>query len=123
MARYIRKDSKVYDFSCCKLCGTAYGGKQHNNHCPVTVCLACDTPQCLSNGLGSGQCSVCYVGLLPGWSGSKRTCSYAGCRQQAIARGKRKKNVCREHLQQNGIDKYIASVPDVLKRDWVLVND
>jgi hypothetical protein len=95
--RYVRKNRRIYNFSLCKACGSAGGTA---GLCGATTCLACNTTQCMSNGLGCGQCSVCYVGILPGWSGSDQTCAYKHCDKKAVARlGNVRKPVCKEHLE------------------------
>jgi len=67
--------------------------------CVQVRCLACNAEQCHSRGLGRGTCSICYRGMLPGWSGnnnpdqpgryssSVRTdvrCQYKGCDEMAV---------------------------------------
>jgi hypothetical protein len=95
---YVRKDRRVYEDSHCLLCGTNYGicSGEHRAH-PPTNCLACDTPQCWTNGMSRGQCSVCYVGLLPRFSRHK--CGYAKCGKDAIAAAPRVKYVCADHAK------------------------
>lgn len=80
----------------------------------VAICMMCGSPQCHGNGLGRGQCSLCYVGLLPGWSGSIGKCSYARCGKPAVARGRGHRMVCKSHAEHQGI-----GTPDL--KDWVLV--
>ena len=94
--RYVRKDARVSAGSSCRLCGTAWGGYP-TRECPVTICKACDTPQCLGNGLGHGACGICHVGLLPGWSGSDLECGYKGCTNRAVAFAPRVGTCCAEH--------------------------
>jgi len=94
--RWVRRDARIYSYGMpCSYCGTHWGG--YPNGCPVATCLACDTPQCLGNGLGRGTCGVCYLGLLPGWSGSNRGCGYKGCHDRAIAMAPRMGHVCASH--------------------------
>lgn len=105
--RYVSRDRLVFDFSHCKLCGACYGiCAGEPAACRVAICLACGTEQCSVNGLSRGQCAVCYSGLLEGWSGSGagQACSYKDCPNSAVARGRGRKLVCREHLirQQPG---------------------
>ncbi len=102
-ARYVRKDARVYHFSHCLCCGSSYGiGQGEPKACRVTRCLACGTEQCMVNGLSSGQCSVCFAGLLDGWSGSHfgQPCSYKGCAEAGVARGRGRKVVCLAHLER-----------------------
>ena len=64
----------------------------------ITVCYACGALQDMRNGLGHGACSVCYTGLLAGWSGNQgRTCTYAKCGSVAVAEGRGRKLICRAH--------------------------
>jgi hypothetical protein len=83
------------DLKSCECCGSAVcDGK-------VATCLGCGTEQCFANGLGRGACKVCLYGILPGWSGSKGTCSYKGCDAPGAfgyVRGKR--YVCHAHAKQ-----------------------
>jgi hypothetical protein len=119
--RFVRKERRVYDFSLCRLCGSAGGCSAPR--CSRAVCLACGTPQCHSNGLGNGTCGVCYVGLLPGWSGSDRPCGYKGCGERAVARAPRVGLCCRQHMQRAGVlGKVTAALMDRAKR-WDEVND
>jgi hypothetical protein len=92
-ARYVRKDSRIAQDSHCLLCGACYGICQSEPRaCRVSTCLACGTKQCSVNGLGCGQCSVCYNGLLTGWSGSNPgKCAYKGCQNESVARGRGRK--------------------------------
>ena len=69
----------------------------------ITVCYACGAFQDMRNGLGRGACSICYTGLLAGWSGNQgRTCSYAKCTDTAVARGRGRKPICRAHADHQG---------------------
>jgi hypothetical protein len=89
-ARWARRDRYRSEHGC-RYCG------RFGADCAIAVCDACGSPQCHGNGLGRGQCSICYVGLLPGWSGHDRPCSRKGCRQRAVAEAPRAGNVCAEH--------------------------
>ena len=80
----------------CAACGTFYGN-YGQACCPVTTCKLCEAPQCMGNGMGNGQCSICFSGLLPGWSGSEGTCGYKNCGKPAVARGRGRKYVCHAH--------------------------
>ena len=98
MLRYARKDRRVYQFSLCRVCGSAGGCGPTG--CTTMVCLWCGTPQCSSNGLASGHCSVCYYGFLPGWSRchAGQPCQYTGCQEPAVGnRFPRKGRVCASH--------------------------
>lgn len=98
MIRWVRKDARIYDHSLCKVCGAAGGCGRDG--CGTMTCLWCGTPQCSSNGLGRGQCSVCYYGLLPGWSGGAagQPCAYKGCADPAVVgSAPRKGKVCATH--------------------------
>ncbi|MDO8611103.1 MAG: hypothetical protein Q7R95_11310 [bacterium] len=124
MQRYVRKDRRIYDFSTCNLCGDAYGVIKPEIQHRATTCLLCGTRQCMGNGLGNGCCSICYHGLLPGWSGSEGICSYKNCGKVAVARGKQgKRYVCLEHaFKQFGNDVIERAKIDLLK-SWVLVEE
>lgn len=108
----------------CALCGSFYGVVAPRRVCETTACLACGSRQCLSRGLGNGQCGVCYYGLLPGWSGWDHPCGYKDCPHRAVARvGRgRRAYVCRGHLLRRFPD-FDARVQAVLARDWVHVED
>lgn len=98
--RYVRSNSVIYRDSHCLYCGAHCGiCKGEARACRVTTCVACGSDQCMSNGLGNGQCSVCYVGLLPGWSRFERPCRYSGCKAQAVAQDG-KWSVCAVHLEK-----------------------
>ena len=104
--RWVRKDRRIYDFSLCDLCGTAGGT---TGRCNRSICMACGSAQCSSNGLARGTCGICFIGLLPGWSGNNRKCSYKGCNNQAIARVDGQNSLrCREHLERGKWAGYIA---------------
>ena len=100
-ARYVLKDSRIYHDSHCLYCGCCYGiGKGEPRACHTTICLACGTEQCMVNGLGRGQCAICCVGLLPGWAGSNPgQCTYKGCVNPGVARGRGRKQICLAHLE------------------------
>ena len=119
MPRWVRKDRRIYDFSLCTYCGTAWGGFP-NRQCPLTTCRACGTTQCLGNGLANGTCAVCYIGLLPGWSSSSGwLCGYKGCGRDAVARvGGQAKFACAEHLARNGKADYVARAVAERDRAW-----
>ncbi len=98
--RWVRKARRIYEFSSCHCCGTCWGGYPEHR-CPVTTCLACGSAQCMGNGLGRGQCSICCHGLLPGWSGNPGVCGYAGCGQPAVfGSAPRVGRVCPAHLSR-----------------------
>lgn len=96
---YVRKDRRVYPDAHCLLCGNNYGicKGEHRAH-PPTKCAACGTPQCWTNGMSRGQCSVCYIGLLDQRFGSRK-CGYKNCGKEAIAAAPRVKYVCVDHAQ------------------------
>lgn len=67
--------------------------------CMQVRCLACGAEQCHSHGRGHGTCSVCYFGMLLGWSGNNNPdqpgrysssvrvdvlCAYKGCDAMAV---------------------------------------
>jgi hypothetical protein len=96
MIRYIRKATRVYQGGC-KWCGTHWGQPVESGQCSHTTCKACGSGQCMGNGLGRGQCGVCLIGLLPGWSGTDRPCGYKGCPERAIAACDRVGFCCAKH--------------------------
>jgi hypothetical protein len=129
MARYVRKDRRIYDFSSCGYCGTGYGTKPGCRH---VECPACGSPQCHGNGSGHGTCSVCLHGMLPGWSGNDRACGYKGCTHRAIARAPRVGFVCHEHMDRATVHvygsrltlaAYVARRIADRDREWVLIPD
>lgn len=101
MISYQRKDRRIYSDSHCLLCGDNYGicKGEHRAHRPET-CEACGTPQCWTNGLAHGTCSVCGIGFLGCFAGSNQKCGYKGCQGKAIAEAPRIKRVCREHASR-----------------------
>lgn len=123
--RYIRKDRRVYHDAHCLLCGSCYGiCSGEPRVCRPSTCLACGSVQCSVNGLVRGQCSVCYVGLLTGWPGSDRQCSYKGCTGEAVARvdGQNRAR-CRMHLERGKWVGYIARHLAERDRAWIEVDD
>lgn len=129
--RYVRLSAIVYSHSICRACGSA--GAADRPACRVTTCLACGSPQCMSHGLGRGQCAICYVGILVGWSGSDRRCSYKRCGERAIATSG-KRNVCARHAHQAravgvygregrvSVAEYIADHLARREREWALLD-
>ena len=109
--RFVRRDRRIYHDSYCQLCGTCYGiCKGEKRVCREATCLACGSKQCSVNGLGRGQCGICLIGLLTGWSGSEgRQCSYAGCSAPAVVRvdGVNKLR-CHMHVDRGKWAGYIA---------------
>lgn len=99
--RYVRKNAIIYDHAICLLCGVGYGERRADHACPTSCCLACGTIQCLHNGLARGQCSLCLVGLLDGYSTHR--CGYAGCKAQAVAAAPRVRYACHEHATAKGV--------------------
>jgi hypothetical protein len=108
--RWVRKDVRIYHDSHCLLCGACYGILRGSlRRCAEQTCLACGSKQCNVNGLSRGQCGICYIGLLPGWIGNDRQCSYQGCHERAIVRvdGANKAR-CRVHLERGKWAGYLA---------------
>lgn len=98
MIRWVRKDARIAAFSLCKFCGAAGGCGAGG--CTTMTCRWCGTAQCSANGLGWGQCAICYHGLLEGWSHTKadaRGCQYTGCPHPIVGRFPRKGYCCAEH--------------------------
>jgi hypothetical protein len=116
---WVRRDRRVRDDAHCLLCGDYYGicSGEHRAH-PPTVCLACGTAQCWTQGLSRGTCGVCYVGLLPRFSGSDRPCGYVRCANRAVAVAPRVKNVCREHLARAYKYDYVADQLATRDQQW-----
>lgn len=83
----------------------------------------------MGNGLGHGTCSICHVGILPGWSlrAKEKKCFYKGCNGEAVALSGRG-GVCREHLGRAKTGKvtlaeYIGQCIAERSRKWVLIDD
>ena len=124
MKRWVRRDRRIYDSSTCKLCGSAYGGVYPDTEHAPSTCLACGSRQCIGNGLCRGTCAICYVGLLPGWSGTDRKCQYKGCKEKAVARvDGLNKYRCRSHLERGKYLGYVGKQLDVCGQQWVLVDE
>ena len=115
--RYIRKrQNPVFKpDQQCAACGT-FWGDYGRACCPVTTCKLCESPQCMGNGIGRGQCNICLSGLLPGWAGSEGVCGYKSCGQPAVALGRGRKYVCYGHAVHQEL------IRDMAERDtrWVL---
>ena len=123
-ARYIRTDRRIYADAHCLLCGANYGiCRGERRVCRPATCKACGSAQCSVNGLGRGQCGICAVGLLSGWSGSDVPCDYTGCTEPAIARvdGVNKRR-CRAHLERGKWAGYIAKRLEDRDRTHVVVD-
>lgn len=122
--RYVRKSRCVYHDSHCQLCGACCGiCRGERRVCREATCAACGSKQCSVNGLSRGQCGVCSIGLLSGWSGSNCQCSYKGCTEQAIARADGPNcNRCRVHLERGKWAGYIAKRLEERDRNFRLVD-
>ena len=108
--RYVRRDRRICADSLCLLCGANWGiCRGARRVCRHATCKACGSAQCSANGLGLGQCGICSVGLLSGWSGSDVPCDYTGCTELAVAHvdGINKRR-CRAHLERGKWAGYIA---------------
>lgn len=118
--RWCRKDRRIYDFSTCLYCGSGHGVcKGETRAHTVTTCMACGTPQCMGNGLSRGTCGICLIGLLPGWAGNDRKCSYQGCNEKAIARADgQNKFRCRNHLERGKWEGYVAARLAEREKGW-----
>ena len=130
--RYVRKDSRAYrgidqhGSRGCQACGSHHGGTTLEGFaaigiqsmCKVSTCLVCETPQCSSNGLGSGSCSICYIGMLTGWAGTGGTCQRVHCNRDAVGRYRRRK-LCRQHLKP--VEDKIAHALAERDQHWKLV--
>lgn len=128
----IRKDRRIYNFSCCCLCGTGWGAvagaANQGEICAPNICLACGSTVCQSHGLDRGNCPICLVGRLGpgvtktggGWSGWDRgVCHYKGCRAKPVADDGRWP-VCSVHLEQRRPG-YIANLLASMPRGWLNV--
>jgi hypothetical protein len=118
--RWVRRDRRVSDHSLCDLCGAA---GFTSGRCRVTTCLCCGSPQCMANGGARGQCSICHVGLLPGWSGTDRPCGYKGCPNRAVCAAPRVGYCCREHRGRAGLLPRMNEYLLARGKEWVLVDD
>lgn len=99
--RYVALASSEYArTNGCRYCGSMREGPVD---CKLVECKACGSPQCFGNGSARGTCSICLVGLLPGWSGHDRRCGYKGCFAPSIAEAPRVKQVCRTHVDQPSV--------------------
>jgi hypothetical protein len=114
--RHIRHDAH------CLLCGDYYGicAGEKRAH-PPSICKACGTPQCWTNGLARGQCSICLIGLLDRFSARK--CGYAGCGHDAVAAVPRVKYACKTHLAQAKIggiaaEQYVTQRLNDRSKNW-----
>lgn len=100
-ARWVRKLYRGASNGGCPACGSCYGRSDPSKPCEVSTCQACGSAVCASYGLGKGQCPVCMLGLLTGWSGCDRyRCGYAGCGEQAVSAAPRVGHVCKAHLSK-----------------------
>jgi hypothetical protein len=120
--RFVRSDATIYDFSCCGLCGTGWGGGKasEGTACSVCVCAACGTPQCQVSGLARGTCSVCLVGFLDGWGRYKSPCGYAKCKEPAIMEAPRVGQACRAHAEARGLMVKVRQRLAQRERSWRL---
>lgn len=101
--RWARRDRRVYEHSCCSICGTGWGAApgaaRQGATCKPSTCAACGSIVCQSHGLGNGRCPICLIGLLSGWGGNNRPCRYKGCQARAVALDGRW-HVCAAHLER-----------------------
>lgn len=123
--RWVRRDRRILHDSHCLLCGACHGICQGEPRvCRTSTCRACGSVQCSVNGLACGQCSVCHIGLLTGWSGTDRQCQYTGCHEPAIVRvdGQHQYR-CRTHAERGKYLGYIARQLASRDRYWQEVDD
>ena len=125
MTRWVRKDRRIYHDSYCLLCGANYGIVQGApRRCGTSTCLACGSSQCSVNGLTRGQCGICSIGLLTGWSGTDRPCGYKGCTERAIVRADGQNPYrCRVHLEQGKWKGYLDTRIAEREKYWQEVED
>lgn len=114
--RFVHKNARVYPDSTCQLCGVHYGERRPDHACPVSLCLACETPQCLYSGLARGQCSLCFVGLLDGYT--IPLCGYMGCRAKAIVTMPRVGYACLKHAVVKGRMAYVHATHEREIANW-----
>lgn len=119
MKRLIRKEPyNIFDPKQCRYCGSFYGtvepGPRGCRQCRPSTCLLCGSRVCMTYGLARGTCPVCYIGLLPGWSGNDCRCQRKGCTNKA-AGVYRKRRLCRDHIPA---DKWTADL-----EQWREVDD
>jgi hypothetical protein len=128
--RMVRRDARIPSDYGCTFCGTCWGQPSRSGHCDATQCKACGSVQCMGNGLGRGQCAICFAGLLPGWSGTDRACGYKGCKERAIAAAPRVGYVCGTHALRaihnrtgggQTVAEHIRRCLDVAPLMWVFV--
>lgn len=121
--RWTRRNRRIDTFSRCKICGTCWGGE--GQRCAPTTCPACGSTVCMGHGLGNGKCPICMFGLLPGWSGNRRVCTYKHCGQPAIARhpSRRPWYVCKAHWERAGGAFTVEIALSRRPHDWELVDD
>lgn len=126
MTRYVHKDRRVYHDAHCLLCGACSGiCKGEHRVCRRAICHACGSAQCSINGLSRGQCGICHIGLLSGWSGSdSHLCDYKGCTDRAIVRVDGANNYrCRRHVERGKWAGYLNSRLAAREREFVEVED
>jgi len=61
MQRWVRKDRRIYEFSDCRLCGSAHGVVKPEIEHRESTCLACGSRQCLGNGTARGTLTVVWL--------------------------------------------------------------
>lgn len=122
--RWVLRNRQIYPWSHCRICGTSWGSSK-TGQCSPTTCGACGSTVCMGYGLGNGKCPVCYFGLLPGWSGNQRTCSYKGCDKPAIAVDPRNRNryVCENHWRRLGGEEIVRKALERRAKEWIEVQD
>ena len=120
--RWVSKERLIQHEDHCLLCGANYGiARGEPRACRTTVCLACGSIQCMINGLAWGTCSICYIGLLSGWSDNgARKCQYKRCGNKAIAYcdGLHKFR-CKDHLERGKWQGYVARQLQDRSRNWL----
>ena len=121
--RWAPRDRRIYEHSCCSICGTGWGGApgaaRQGATCKASTCAACGSIVCQSHGLGNGRCPICFVGLLSGWGGNDKPCRYKGCEARAVA-ADGAWHVCAAHLERRKPD-YVAARIAERDKAWELV--
>lgn len=83
----------------------------------MATCLGCGDSRCFAEGSGNGRCKGCGYGILPGWSGSDRSCGYKGCTERAAFAGVPGaiKSVCLKCSDRPKVTTYRQGEPHAIK--------
>jgi len=116
--RWVRQ-TRIYPWAHCYLCGTAWGQPNEQRQCSVCICPVCGTRMCVSYGLKDGICPLCHYGLLTEWT-EPRECSVAECHERAIALDPRHSSryLCAHHWREHGGDALVAEAREWRNEHW-----